>query len=116
VLVEMVVGLLTLGGMCRPNAGSFSNAFVLVCIDPGEAARREYLRQLPEFVEWVKSARRLPDVDEILLPGEPEQRRRAATKVLHLDAPTAGALRELAGQAGIAAPDALGQPRSSQAR
>ena len=116
VLVEMVVGLLTLGGMCRPNAGSFSNAFVLVCIDPGEAARREYLRQLPEFVEWVKGARRLPDVDEILLPGEPELRRRAATKVLHVDAPTAAALRDLARQAGIAAPGHPGQPRSSQAR
>jgi hydroxycarboxylate dehydrogenase B len=106
VLVEMVVGLLTLGGMCGPTARSFSNAFVLVCIDPGEAARREYLRQLPEFVEWVKSARRLPDVDEILLPGEPEARRRTAANVLHIDAPTTAALRELAGQAGIAAPNA----------
>lgn len=106
VLVEMVVGLLTLGGMCGRGARSFSNAFVLVCIDPGEAARREYLRQLPEFVEWVKSARRLPDVDEILLPGEPEARRRAATNVLHIDATTTAALRDLAGQAGIAVPNA----------
>jgi hypothetical protein len=32
VLVELVVGLLTLGGMCGPNARSFSNAFVVVCI------------------------------------------------------------------------------------
>lgn len=116
VLVELVVGLLTLGGMCGPNARSFSNAFVLVCIDPGEAARRDYLRQLPEFVDWIKSARLLPGVEEILLPGEPEARRRAATKLLRLDAPTAAALRELAGQAGIAPPEARGQPRRSQAK
>jgi LDH2 family malate/lactate/ureidoglycolate dehydrogenase len=106
VLVEMVVGLLALGGMCGPGDRSFSNAFVLVCPDPGDEGRAEYLRQLPVFVYWVKSARRLPGTTEILLPGELEQRRRSAVDVLHLDAPTSAALRELAQRVGIPAPGA----------
>lgn len=104
VLVEMVVGLLTLGGMSGPGDRSFSNAFVLVCLDPGDEGRAEYLRQLPGFVEWVKSARRRPGTTEILLPGELEQRRRSAAQVLHLDAPTSAACAELARRAGIPAP------------
>jgi len=106
VLVELVVGLLTLGGLCGPGEPPFSNAFVLVCLDPGEAARAEYMQQLPAFVHWVKSARRLPGTAEILLPGELEARRRAATDVVHVDAPTTTALRELARRAGVAAPAA----------
>jgi LDH2 family malate/lactate/ureidoglycolate dehydrogenase len=72
VLVELIVGLLTGGGMVGPTERPFSNAFVLVCIDPGEQARDDYLRQFPSLVDWVKSARRLPGNAEILLPGEPE--------------------------------------------
>lgn len=104
VLVEMVVGLLTLGGMCGPGEPPFSNAFVLVCIDPGEAARAAYLQQLPAFVEWVKSARRLPGTAEILLPGELEVRRRTEADMVRLDAPTTAALDELARRAGVAPP------------
>jgi uncharacterized oxidoreductase len=106
VLVEMVVGLLTLGGMCGPGAPPFSNAFVLVCLDPGHSARREYLRQLPGFVEWVKSARRLPGRAEILLPGELEARRRAAADVVSLDEPTVAALRRLTAATRPAGPGA----------
>jgi uncharacterized oxidoreductase len=95
VLVEMVVGLLTLGGMCGPGDRPFSNAFVLVCLDPGPSARDDYLRELPGFVDWVKSARRLPGAAEILLPGELEARRRTAAEVVSLDDPTAAALRRL---------------------
>jgi LDH2 family malate/lactate/ureidoglycolate dehydrogenase len=62
------------------------------------------LQQLPEFVEWVKSARRMPGVGEILLPGEPEAKRRAAADLVQVDAPTAAALCELALRAGITVP------------
>jgi LDH2 family malate/lactate/ureidoglycolate dehydrogenase len=106
VLVERVVGLVALGGMSGPGDRSFSNAFVLVCLDPGDEGRAEYLRQLPGFVHWVKSARRLPGTTEVVLPGELEQRRRSAAEVLHLDAPTSGACAELARRAGIPAPGA----------
>jgi hydroxycarboxylate dehydrogenase B len=103
VLVEMVVGLLTLGGMCGPGEQSFSNAFVLVCIDPGDEARAEYLGQLPALVQWIKSARRLPGTAEVLLPGELEARRRTDSGV-RVDAPTASALRQLARRAGVVPP------------
>jgi hydroxycarboxylate dehydrogenase B len=98
----MVVGLLTLGGRCGPGERSFSNAFVLLCIDPGNDARTGYLQELPAFVDWVKSARRLPGTEEILLPGEPEARRRAGADVVELDAPTTASLGDLAQRAGIA--------------
>lgn len=102
VLVEMVVGLLTLGGLSGPVERTFSNAFVLLCIDPGQDARTDYLEQLPAFVQWIKSARRLPGTDEILIPGEPEARRRIAADGVRLDAPTTAALERLAERAGIA--------------
>ena len=70
VLVDLLVGLLTLGGMCGPEQERpFSNAFVLVCIDPGADCRNVYMEQLPGFVEWVKSARPLEGRGEILIPG-----------------------------------------------
>lgn len=110
VLVEMVVGLLTLGGMCGPGDRPFSNAFVLACLDPGDSARAEYLHQLPGFVDWVKSARRLPGTAEILLPGELEARRRAAADVVSLDEPTAAALRRLTEATRPAGPGARPPP------
>jgi hydroxycarboxylate dehydrogenase B len=103
-MVEMLVGLLTLGGMAGPEEKSFSNAFVLICVDPGERARDEYLRELPVLAEWVKSARRLPGMEEVLIPGEPEARRRAAAHVVDLDETTQAALVRLAREAGIAEP------------
>ena len=104
VLVELLVGVLTLGGMCGPEQRPFSNAFVLVCIDPGADCRNAYMEQLPGFVEWVKSARPLEGRSEILMPGEPESRRRAATTQIDLDEPTTSALTRLGRAAGLAEP------------
>ena len=33
VLVDILAGILSGGGICRPEAGRFSNAFLLVAID-----------------------------------------------------------------------------------
>lgn len=104
VLVELLVGLLALGGMCGPETRPFSNALVLVRIDPGTDARNAYLEQLPGFVEWVKSARTLEGAGEVLMPGEPESRRRAATSEIELDEPTVRALAQLGSAAGVAGP------------
>ncbi len=103
-LVELLVGLLTSGGMCRPGEPTFSNAFVLICIDPGSEARDAYLAELPGFVAWVKSAAPLEGAEEILIPGEPETRRRAATDEIALDEPTMRALAELGRARGLAPP------------
>jgi uncharacterized oxidoreductase len=105
VLVELIVGLLTGGGMVGPTERPFSNAFVLVCIDPGEQARDDYLRQFHSLVDWVKSARRLPGNAEILLPGEPDARCRAASERVELDAPTLATLLELTRDADVEAPE-----------
>jgi uncharacterized oxidoreductase len=106
VLVELLVGLLTTGGMCRPGEPPFSNAFVLICIDPGAEARDAYLTELPGFVDWVKSAAPLDGASEILIPGEPEARRRAATDDVALDEPTLRALDELGRTSGCPFPSA----------
>jgi uncharacterized oxidoreductase len=104
VLVDLLVGLLTSGGMNRPGEPAFSNAFVLVCIDPDSEARDAYLAELPGFVEWVKSAAPLDGAGEIVIPGEPETRRRAATDGIVLDAPTLLALTELGAATGVGEP------------
>ena len=110
VLVDLLVGLLTSGGMARPGEPPFSNAFVLVCIDPGADARASYLAELPGFVAWVKSATPLEGTEEILIPGEPEARRRAAGEAVELDEPTLVALRELGDARGLSPLDATNRP------
>ena len=100
VVVELIVAMLSGGGLCGPGDAPFSNAYVLVCIDPGP----EHLRQaeVAEFVAWVKSSRLAPGSSEIVLPGELEARRRtAAADAVTLDEVTVEALADLARSAGV---------------
>ena len=112
VMVELLVGLLASGGMCRPGEPRFSNSFVLICLAPGAAALDAYRAELPGFVDWVRSAAPLEGAAEFLFPGEPEARARARGEEIELDEPTLRALGELAEAAGLPAPayDLLGFP------
>ena len=104
VMVELLVGLLASGGMCRPGEPPFSNSFVLICLAPGAAALDSYRAELPGFVNWVRSAAPLQGAAEFLLPGEPEARARARGEEIELDKPTLRALGELAQAAGLPPP------------
>jgi uncharacterized oxidoreductase len=99
VLVELIVGMLTGGPMCGPGERRFSNGYVLICIDPGGATSPADVAGLRS---WVTSTARLPGVEEILLPGDVEARRRdAAGAGVALDASTVALLHELADSVGI---------------
>lgn len=103
VVLELVVGLLAGVPLCGPAQPPFSNSLVLIGIDAaGAAAARR--ADIAEFVAWVKSSRRRDGVSgEILVPGEPEaRRRRAAADRVSLDPVTVRQLDQLAGELGVA--------------
>jgi uncharacterized oxidoreductase len=80
-ICELFAGALTGGGTTYP--GSYENRPIMnhmlsIVVDPsrlggGDTAGAEASR----FIDWVKSSAPLPGVDEVLVAGEPERRRRA---------------------------------------
>ena len=58
VLVDILAGILSGGGICRPDAGRFSNAFLLIAIDvPPIVERDRYDAELQILTEYLKSSR-----------------------------------------------------------
>lgn len=101
VALELVVGLLTGVPFCGPSQPPFSNAFVLIVVDSGEAAG-DRRADVAGLIEWVHSSRRREGVEEILVPGELEaRRRRAAAEQVTLDPVTVAQLDALAGELGL---------------
>lgn len=99
VLVELIVGMLARTRICGAEDRPFSNAYALIVIDDGQGAKH---RELADFMAWVRSSRTRPDVAEILIPGEIEERhRRANVETIPLDASTIGLLDDLAETVGI---------------
>ena len=108
VIVDLLGALLG-GAGASMMAKKFSNNFSLWAADPdalGGRAEMERLQQ--EYFALLKSAAPKPGIDEIFLPGEPEQRTAAARTRdgLPLDAGTVTRLDGLA--------DRLGLPRLSE--
>lgn len=74
-MVDILVGALGSGGCSRPEANRLGNAFFLTVIDPARFNGADYCRrQVADLIAWCKSSRKLPGVEEILVPGEPEAR------------------------------------------
>jgi LDH2 family malate/lactate/ureidoglycolate dehydrogenase len=106
-LERWVTSLLEAHGTPPAGAGRVAHALV----DADRCGHRSHgvrqlpcLSELPGFVAWVKSAAPPEGTDEILIPGEPEARRRAATGEIALDEPTLSALAELGHARGLAPP------------
>jgi LDH2 family malate/lactate/ureidoglycolate dehydrogenase len=83
VLVDILAGLLSGGGVCGPDLPEdFSNSFLLLAVDVEPLVpARQYEGAVGRLADYVKAARRLPGVEAILFPGEFEavsERRRAA--------------------------------------
>jgi uncharacterized oxidoreductase len=107
VLVDIIAGILSGGGVCRPDAPEdFSNAFALFSLDvaplidgPGYAAQLGLLRG------HVTSATPAPGVDSILFPGDSEARARSQRSAdgIPIEASTWAQLGELARRVGVAA-------------
>ena len=100
VIVDLV-GAMLAGGAAGGTRGStaFSNNFTLWAADPDALGGRAAMEELQqEYFALLKASARKPGVDEILLPGEPEQRTAAARRRdgLPLDQGTVSQLDELA--------------------
>ena len=80
VLCEFLAGALTGGSTAQPEhpmAGGTINNMLSVVIDPDALGGRERLwREGTALIAWLKSARPRDGFAEVLLPGEPEERRR----------------------------------------
>jgi uncharacterized oxidoreductase len=76
---ELLAGALTTSGCAGPERRSLANGMLSFYVDPrglGLATRMTAEAQL--YLDWVKSSRPAAPDGEVLLPGEPERRKRAA--------------------------------------
>jgi uncharacterized oxidoreductase len=82
IMCELLAGALT-GGLTNqpehPQAGGTINNMLSVIIAPGALGQRDAVRrEIGAALAWIKSSRPRAGFEEVLLPGEPERRQRAA--------------------------------------
>ena len=81
IVCELLAGALTGGWTIQPahpQAGGIINNMLSVIIDPDAfGSRRQLLDEIGALIGYVKSAPPRAGFDEVLVPGEPERRRRA---------------------------------------
>src|SRR5207244_13054632 len=97
VLVEMLAGALTGGGCSNPQETRVANNMLSIFLDPTFfRSEDEFAAEARRFLEHVKSSAPVSPGGEILAPGEPEQRTRAARlrDGIDLDDTTWGQLRD----------------------
>ena len=80
ILCELLAGALTGGWTLQPEhpqAGGIINNMLSVVIDPDAlGSRQEASREAAAMVAYIKSAKVREGFEEVLVPGEPERRRR----------------------------------------
>jgi hydroxycarboxylate dehydrogenase B len=77
-VVSQLLSLALTGALGAPQ-GEFSSGAFFLCVDPGAfGPRAAYGQAADDLLGQIKAVRPLPGFDEVLLPGEPEQRARAA--------------------------------------
>ena len=107
ILCELLAGALTGGRTAQPEhpqMGGTINNMLSVIIDPDAFGERGALRrEIEALIAWVKASPPREGFEEILVPGEPERRRRAALLASGLDVdPTSWAeILEAARAAGV---------------
>ncbi len=77
VMIDFLAGMLSGSGVCRTDLPRGANGVWMYLVDVEKFLPLDkYDALLEQYVAYVKSSRRQPGVDEILLPGEIELRRR----------------------------------------
>ena len=77
-ICELLAGALTAGGCCGPGERAIANGMLSIYIDPNALGLAESMTaEARQYLDWVKSSRPARPGGEILLPGEPERRKRA---------------------------------------
>jgi len=80
VITEILAGVLTGGGASNPaHAGRLANGMFSIYIDPHFFQTDAGLAgEIVEFIDWVKSSAKVEPNGDILMPGEIEERTKAA--------------------------------------
>jgi uncharacterized oxidoreductase len=77
-MCEMLAGALTGGGCANVETQYFRNGMLSIYLKPSQFGdQNAFVQDALNYVEYFKSAKPVKGVDEVLVPGEPEQRRRA---------------------------------------
>jgi uncharacterized oxidoreductase len=105
VVAEVFAGALGGGGCSNPENNQFmSNGMMTLLLSPDAfGSREEFDAEVERFAAFLKSSRKAAGVDEILLPGEIEQRTRAKRFAggIEIDDVTWGALSNAAKSVGV---------------
>jgi uncharacterized oxidoreductase len=78
VLTDILAGVLCGGGASGPERGTFSNGMLSIYLDPAIFGVTDLVGKTMEFVDYIKASPTAEGVEEVLAPGEPEARTRAA--------------------------------------
>ena len=82
-MCEILAGCFTGGGTAGPVEGKragITNGMLSFYLDPAHFGSQAFVREARAYADYVKAARPAAGVDEVLLPGEPEARTRAARR------------------------------------
>jgi uncharacterized oxidoreductase len=76
-MCELMGGALSGGGCAKPGA-RFSNGMFSLYLDPAQIDPEDFFpAEVGRYLAYVKAARAAPPAQEILFPGEPEERTKA---------------------------------------
>lgn len=108
-MCEILAGCFTGGATAGPVHGKrvgITNGMLSFYLDPDHFGSRHFVREAREYADYVKAARPAESGGEVLLPGEPEARTRAARSRdgVPLQADTWTAILKTAAGLGVKAP------------
>ncbi len=104
VMLDIFCGVLSGSGVARDDLPRGANGVWLLLLDIDQfLPRAEYEQWIERYIVHIKSSRRVPGVEEILMPGEIEQRRLAQRREAGVAIPdeTWRQLCELAARLGV---------------
>jgi len=102
--VEILGGILSGTGTARPEKGPVSNGVLMMCIDPGRfLPPGDFHAQVATLFGFVRSAPLAGGAEEILIPGEPEERtsRERRAGGVPIDDETWRQIKECAAEVGV---------------
>lgn len=108
VMIDVFGGMLSGFGVCRTDLPPGTNGVWMYLVDIETfITLEEYQQHLEKYIAHIKGARKLPGVEEILMPGEIENRRKAERDVHGVEIPeeTWRLIRELADGLGVSLDD-----------